>query len=110
MAEAVKELNDSFNELWGLITDELERAAKKMNDIWEGRKPMTTSERLAEITRELQAMAELPESGQDVEASHVAADKLLIEALRLTWNQDVFATHQVEDIIEAWNGVPKWYA
>lgn len=66
-----------------------------------------TEARLAEIRDELRAM----DSGVvDVEIAHVKADHLLIEALRLTWNQDVFASFQIEDIITAWNEVPKWYA
>ena len=66
-----------------------------------------TEIRLAEIAAELKAM---DEGTTDVEMAHVTADHLLIEALRLIWNQDVFATHQIEDMIAAWRGVPKWYA
>lgn len=69
--------------------------------------PSATETRLTEITNELRAMND---GMADVELAHVTADRLLIEALRLTWNQDVFATHQIEDVIAAWNEVPKWYA
>lgn len=66
-----------------------------------------TEKRLAEITAELK---EMNEGTTDVELAHARADHLLIEALRLVWNQDVFATYQIEDIITAWGDVPKWYA
>lgn len=66
-----------------------------------------TEKRLAEIAKELVG---LNDSTTDVELAHARADHLLIEALRLTWNQDVFASYQIEDIIVAWGDVPKWYA
>jgi hypothetical protein len=37
LAGAVNELSAALNETWRLITEEVERVAKKMNDIWENR-------------------------------------------------------------------------
>ena len=39
LAGAVNEMTEAMNETWRLITEEVERVAKKMNDIWERRRP-----------------------------------------------------------------------
>jgi hypothetical protein len=50
----------------------------------------------------------------DVEAQHARADKLLVEALREIYDyaqpHNYFMESEVEELIAAYEAVPKWYA
>jgi hypothetical protein len=47
----------------------------------------------------------------DIESQHVRADKLLVSAIReIRKLPDWYTDAEVEDLISAYENVPKWYA
>jgi len=62
--------------------------------------------KLHEIASELRS---LHEPG-DTEAAHARADELLIEALLTFRLPGPYTIQEIEDLVHAYRGVPKWFA